>query len=632
MSTQLAAAALEPHHITTFLLSLAILLGLARLLGEIAARYRQPMVLGEILAGVILGPTILGALSPDLFTSLFPEHGLMMVRDVLGENMLSAPHPVNHPAMIGQEALFVLSATLLLFVVGMDVDLSTVWRQGKAALFVSTAGIVIPFGLGFTLANLLPNTLGIADNASMLAFTIFVGISLSITALPVIAKILMDLNLAKSDMGTLVISSAMLNDLVGWIGFAIVLALMGTGAAVAGEAAGQAVAVAAQGAVQGTSASGGGGGGVALTIVITLVFLVAMLTIGRWIAHRTLPWVQAHWTWPGGVLVFVFVIGLACAAFTEWLGIHSIFGAFIAGVAIGDSHHLRERTRETIHEFITNFFSPLFFASIGLRINFVDEFDLVTVLIVLVVATMGKVFGCYFGAKAAKMSNRESWAIGFGMAAQGAVGIILGGLALDAGLIQEKLMVAIVIMALGTSLLSGPAMQKILRQKQRRNLKDFLSDRQILINPNAYNATAMIREMAAAAAEITGLDSNMIAESTLDRERIMHTGLPNGLAVPHARLEDLSRPCVILARSSGGVDFDAPDGQLARVICLLLTPTDQPESQIELLDLFARTFSDDDTRTRVLNVQTPTELLAVLNLAVSREQTPLHHDDQTLGV
>ena len=624
MFTQLAAAALEPHHITTFLLSLAILLGLARLLGEIAARYRQPMVLGEILAGVILGPTIFGAISPDLFASLFPEHGAMLVQDIINGTPVGEPHTTFHPSMIGQEALFVLSATLLLFVVGLDVDLSTVWRQGKAALFVSAAGIIIPFTIGFTLANLLPDTLGIGGDATMAAFTIFVGISLSITALPVIAKILMDLNLSKSDMGTLVISSAMLNDLVGWIGFAIVLALMGTGGAAAGAAAGEAASQAA--------AAGSAGHGVALTIIITLIFLVGMLTVGRWIAHRTLPWVQAHWTWPGGVLVFVFVIGLACAAFTEWLGIHSIFGAFIAGVAIGDSHHLRERTRDTIHEFITNFFSPLFFASIGLRINFVDQFDLVTVVIVLVVATVGKVFGCYFGAKAAKMSQRESWAIGFGMAAQGAVGIILGGLALDAGLIEEKLMVAIVIMALGTSLLSGPAMQKILRRKQRRNLKDVLSDRQVLVNPKAVTANAMIREMAEAASPVCDVDADRITEATLDRERIMHTGLPNGLAVPHARLDELQRPCVILARSVGGVDFDAPDGQLARIICLLLTPTDQPESQIELLDLFARTFSEEDTRSRVLSVSTATELLAVLNLASSREESNgVPHDDQTLG-
>ena len=108
-----------------------------------------------------------------------------------------------------------------------------------------------------------------------------------------------------------------------------------------------------------------------------------------------------------------------------------------------------------------------------------------------------------------------------------------------------------------------------------------------------------------------------------------HTGLPNGLAVPHARLDKLQKPYVILARSAVGVDFDAPDGQLARVICLLLTPTSMPETQIELLDLFARTFSDDDTRQRVLHVETPTELLAVLNLASSHsEQIP--HDNETL--
>ena len=237
-------------------------------------------------------------------------------------------------------------------------------------------------------------------------------------------------------MGMLVISAAMLNDLVGWIGFAVVLALLPRDPAVAAE-----------------------GHGVVTTIALTLLFLGAMLTVGRWLAHRVLPYVQSRWSYPGGVLGLVLVIALVSAAFTEYLGIHSIFGAFVAGVAIGDSHHLRERTRDTIHQFVMNIFAPVFFASIGLRINFVASFEFSAVAIVLIVALLGKVIGCYFGAKLARLSSRESWGVGFGMAAQGAVGIILGQLARQANLITDELLVAIVIMALATSLIAGPAMQ-----------------------------------------------------------------------------------------------------------------------------------------------------------------------------
>jgi len=424
----LAAAAVDPAQITRLLISMSVLLGLARLMGEWSRQLGQPSVLGEILAGILLGQTVFGWLAPDAYGWLFPP---------VGEGS---------PIAIAEEGFILMSATLLLLVVGLEVDLSTVWRQGKAMALVSLFGIAIPMALGSSLGWFAPGLLGVDDVSAPLPLAIFIGIALSITALPVIAKILMDLNLAKSDMGMLVISSAMLNDLVGWIGFAVVLALLPHGG---GEHAGEA----------------SGGSSVFATIGLTLLFLGLMMTVGRLFCHKAMPYVQARWSYPGGVLGFVFVVALFCAAFTEYLGIHSIFGAFIAGVAIGDSHHLRERTRDTIHQFVTNIFAPIFFASIGLRINFVASFDPMAVGIVLVVALVGKTGGCYLGAKIAGLSPRESWGVGFGMAAQGAVGIILGQLAYQAGLITDELLVAIVIMALATSLLAGPAMHNVLRLK-----------------------------------------------------------------------------------------------------------------------------------------------------------------------
>jgi Kef-type K+ transport system membrane component KefB/mannitol/fructose-specific phosphotransferase system IIA component (Ntr-type) len=575
----LAAPVIAPSELTVLLLALAVLLGLARLLGETARRLGQPAVLGEIVAGIVLGPTIFGAVSPELFEWLF------------------LPGATAHPTRIALEGIVVLSATLLLMVVGMEVDLSTVWRQGRATLMVSAMGLALPFALGFSLGLWQPAVLsGVGPSGSPLAFALFVGIAMSITALPVIAKIMMDLNLAKSDMGALVISSAMLNDLVGWIGFAVVLALM----PVAGAAAADAPSV-------------------PVTITLTLLFLVAMLTAGRWLLNRALPYVQAHSSWPGGVLGFVFVVALVCAALTESLGVHSIFGAFIAGVAIGDSVHLTHRTRETINQFVTNFFAPIFFASIGLRVNFIDDFAWQTVVVVFIVALTAKVVGCYSGARFARMGKRESWAVGFGMASQGTVGLILGQLALTAGLITNELMVAIVILALGTSLLAGPAMQNILRAPTKRRLIDLLSDRHIIINLEATDAESAIGEMTKRAAQITGLDAELLNNAVLERERVMATGLPNGLAVPHARVSALNKPCVILGRSTNGIPFDAPDSQPARLVFLLLTPLQQPESQIELLNTVSQTFAHESVRSEVLAAKGSTELLAVLNRAANQQ-------------
>jgi Kef-type K+ transport system membrane component KefB len=591
-------SALNESAITKLLLAIAVLLGLARVLGELCRKFGQPAVLGEIVAGIILGPTLLGTLTPGVYAYLFPAEA-------------------GSAAWIAEEGFITLSAALLLFVVGLEVDLSAVVRQGRAMVLVSAMGIAIPFALGFGAATLFTETLGVGPRAeaNLLPFQIFCGLAMSITALPVIAKILIDLNLSKSDMGVLVISSAMCNDLIGWIGFAVVLALLPP-------------VLSADGA---TTASGGAALGVYGTIGATLAFLAFMLTLGRLFMHKALPYVQARWSWPGGVISFAFVIAMACAALTEFLGIHSIFGAFIAGVAIGDSHHLRERTRDTIHQFVMNIFAPVFFASIGLTIDFRTAFRIETVLLVCAIALVGKVSGCYLGAKLARLSPRESWAVGFGMAAQGAVGIILGQLAFQAKLISEELMVAIVIMALGTSILAGPAMQRILQVKSQRKLQDFLTDRHILLDPEASDIESLLHAMSERAVELTEIEEAAIFKEVWARESVMHTALPNGLAVPHARLEGLSKPTVIIARSTQGVDFDAPDGQLAKLIFLLLTPTDQPETQLELLALVAKTFGETDTRSRCIQAGSPTEFRAVLNLATSADHV-IEHDNETAGI
>ncbi len=562
----LAAGGLDPAAMTALLLSLAVLLGLARLLGEVATRFRQPAVLGEILAGILLGPTFFAAISPEAYAWLFPAEG---------------------PVRIGLDAFVVVSVCLLMVVAGLEVDLSSVWRQGKVAAFVSTTGVLIPFVLGAGLALLMPRALGMDPSAAPVPFALFVGIAMSITALPVIARILIDLNMLKSDLGMLIMSAAMVNDLGGWMGFALLLATI----------------------------HGQGGDGLIVTLVGTLLFVGLALTAGRWLAHRSLPYIQAHSSWPGGVLGFVLTIALLASAFTEWLGIHAIFGAFIAGVAIGDSRHLRERTRETIHQFITNIFAPLFFASIGLRVNFVASFDLPLVLIVLVIAVVGKVVGCYLGAVWAGLSRKESWAVGFGMSARGAMEIILAQLALDAGLVTERLFVAIVVMALVTSLIAGPMMQKLLQRPIQRSLAELLSEKQILLNLQATTVRQAIAELAARAGTLlANLDVERIDREVWQREQIMSTGIGRGLAVPHARLPEIKKSTIVVGRSERGIDFDATDGKPARLIFLLLTPQDDQTSQIEMLRLIAVTFDSAETHQRALEAQSATEFLAALRV------------------
>jgi Kef-type K+ transport system membrane component KefB len=636
----LAAGPLSYEQITVFLLAFGVLLGTARLFGEIARRFGQPTVLGEILAGIVLGATVLGnpailgndGANVQFYHWLFPTYELNQAGDPveyvpldeidqlaldkpedpqavpLADGGLDAAAQTDIDSPVKQKydggylsmTMFLnLAAVFLLLVAGLEVDLSVVWKQGKAALLVSLMGMVVPFAAGFGLAYLMPRVLGFdTETGQMLPFALFLGIAMSITALPVIAKILMDLNMFRSDMGMLIMSSAMVNDLLGWIGFAMVLALVAAG-----------VEAAASGGVADTGAATAG---LLATVGWTFLFVGGMLTLGRWVIHKILPFIQAHSSWPGGVLGFVLSVALVCAAATEAIGIHSIFGAFIAGVAIGDSKHLRAKTRETIEQFINNIFAPLFFAGIGLRVNFIEGFDLMAVSIVLVIAILGKVVGCYFGALWAGLSKRESAAIGMGMSARGAMEIILGQLALSAGLITEKLFVAIVVMAIATSLIAGPAMQAILRQKQKRRLEDVISEKGFAGRLNCTNRKDAIRELSVLAAEITELEPEQIARAVWRREMLQSTGLPGGIAVPHARISDLEKPVVVVGQSMAGIDFDAADGSPAEIICLLLTPAADGEAQLELLAAVAEAFHNRETHRHAVDAETYTEFKAAL--------------------
>jgi mannitol/fructose-specific phosphotransferase system IIA component (Ntr-type) len=414
----------------------------------------------------------------------------------------------------------------------------------------------------------------------------------------------------------------MLNDMAGWMGFAVVMALIAP--AVGGEPAVSMLAGLSQtvDALPGVIAAadpagttgGGGAAGVGRILLMTLGFLVVTMTIGRWAFHRALPLIQAHWSWPGGTLSVVLVLTLISAAVTEWIGVHAIFGAFIAGVAIGDSHHLRERTRSVIEQFIMNIFAPLFFASVGLGVNFVSAFNPIAVGVAMVIAFTGKTTGCFIGARLAGFAPRESAAIGFGMVAQGTMGVILGQLALEAQLINDEMFVAIVMVALATSIAAGPGMQKALRQKQARGLGDYLTEKRYVADMKALTSQQAIDELCTAAAESNGLDQARVFAAVWRREQIMHTGLGNGVAVPHARLDEIKEPVVVIGRSAGGIDFDASDGKPAHIICLLLTPGGDHTAQVELLRLVAESFGNPQSMQEALEAKSFTQFLVAIKL------------------
>lgn len=405
---------LSQHEVMNLLIQLSAMLIMGRLFAEAARKIKQPAVVGEILAGIILGPTILGMIQPDWFHGLFPTGSSSLVLDGFVQ----------------------VAVVMLLFIAGLEVDLHIVLQQGRQAIYTSTLGLIIPFAFGFMFPYFFPEFFDSTDTTRHLAYSLFMGTSMAITALPVIARILMDLNIFKSRMGMLVISSAMITDLVGWLVFSVVLGMIGKEQSMS----------------------------IWKTILLTVGFTAAMLTLGRGLINRGLPWVNRKLAWPGGLLSLALALCFLGAAFTEYIGIHAVFGAFIVGVALGDSEHLSERAKEIVHQFINNIFAPLFFVSIGLKVNFIDNFDLTLTLVIIAIAFAGKIIGSGWGTRLGGFTWRESLAAAFGMNARGAMEIILGLVALENGLINEKVFVSLVIMALVTSMSSGPLMKWMLKK------------------------------------------------------------------------------------------------------------------------------------------------------------------------
>ena len=348
-----------------FLVALAVLLGMARLLGELARAVGMPLVVGELLAGILLGPTVFGRILPGTHAWLFLQ-----------------PAP---QTMLG--AYTTLGVVLLLVVAGLEVDLGVVRRRGRSALFTSVLGMVVPLAGGLLLGYLLPESDMVNPDQRGL-FAAFIGVALSISALPVIAKTLLDLGLFKTDLGLLVMAAAMINDIVGWLAFSMLV----------GPMQGGTLALGAMGA----------------TTAVALVFVVGVVTVGRRAIDRLLGHFadESH---GGRVLSLVILFALIGASVTQALGIHAVLGGFVVGVAIGDSPRLKERTRAVVHEFVTNVFAPVFFASLGLRVDFVQHFDLRICVLVFVVASVAKVFGGSLGARAGGLRWRESFAVGFGL-------------------------------------------------------------------------------------------------------------------------------------------------------------------------------------------------------------------------
>ena len=403
------------HDFALFLFQLFILLSVALTAGSFLRRLGQAAVVGEIVAGVLLGPSILGAFAPELAAFLFPS---------------SQTHMLGTIAWLG--------GIFLLLVAGTEVELATLRHERRVVLSTSLMGITIPFALGLIFALYLPDRY-LVDSEQRWLFALFMAVAMSISAIPLVAKMLMDMNLLKTPLGHVIIGAAVVNDLIGWIFFAIILNTMGAGTSTGGSIVG--------------------------VVTMTLTFALVCLTAGKILMVRLFSFFHVLRLPSEGILGLAVLTAFFCAALAQWIGIHAIFGAFLAGVMIGETGEIVNHTRDTLRNLVLYLFAPIFFASMGMRADFIAHFDQFLVSGVLAVACVGKLVGGTLGAALGGVQRSQALAIGFGLMPQGAMGIILGFLALEYSLINEKVFVALVITAIVTSMASGPLIQWAMREK-----------------------------------------------------------------------------------------------------------------------------------------------------------------------
>jgi mannitol/fructose-specific phosphotransferase system IIA component (Ntr-type) len=310
------------------------------------------------------------------------------------------------------------------------------------------------------------------------------------------------------------------------------------------------------------------------------------------------------------------------ASFTQWAGIHAVFGGFVVGVVVGDARHLKERTRVIVHDFVTNIFAPVFFASLGLRADFVASFDPRLCVLVFVIASGAKIIGCTLGARAGGLDWRPAAAVGMGLNARGAMEIILALLALEAGLLKIQVFVALVTMALLTSLISGPTMRWMLRGVDDELLSALLARGAWVKSLKASTPAEAIEELVGALARpLADLESGA-TRAVLDREALASTGLGDDVAVPHAVVPGLQRPLLALGLAPGGIDFNAPDGRPSKIVFLLLMPPRAHDQEVRILAQIARVVIQPSSRSRVLSAESLNEVLACVTASQSAELRP----------
>lgn len=399
---------------TLFLAEIITLVLLGRMLGELMQRIGQPSVMGQLLAGLLLGPSFLGAFWPSAQHALFP-----------------ASH--EQKSMI--DGISQIGILLLLLLTGMETDLKLVRRIGRAAISVSMTGIVVPFICGFFLGQYLPEAL-LPDPARRLIGSLFLGTALSISSVKIVAMVVREMNFMRRNVGQIIVASAIVDDTIGWIIIAIIFGL------------------AQHGTIDGLS--------LAKSIIGTLLFLAVSLTLGRRFVFWLIRWTNDNLVSDAPVIFVIMVLMGGMALITQWIGVHTVLGAFVAGILVGESPILTKHIDEQLRGLIMGLFMPVFFGLAGISADLTilkDPTLLALTVGLILIASVGKFAGAVTGGIAGRLSLRESLALGCGMNARGSTEVIIATIGLSMGVLSQNLYTMIVTMAVVTTMAMPPMLR-----------------------------------------------------------------------------------------------------------------------------------------------------------------------------
>lgn len=394
------------NHLLYVLIALSVVVGTARAFGSLFSLIHQPAVIGEVIGGILLGPSFLGKFAPQVSAVILPATAFPFL------------------GVIAQ-----LGVILYMFVVGLELDLSVLRKSGHATLAISHASIVAPFLCGALLALQIYNRVSLPE-VPFTSFALFLGVSLSVTAFPVLARILTDRNVNRSKMGTIALTCAAVDDVTAWCLLALVVSL-----------------------------SQAKLGSAFMTLGLTVIYIAAMLSIGGYLMKRFVPWLEKFDRLTDGGMAIFFVGLLLSSLATEVIGIHAIFGAFLLGAITPHDSRVAKELTDRIQDLVRIMFLPAFFAFTGMRteigsLNTLEDWKLCGMIILI--ASVGKFGGTLIAARLTGLDWRNAAALGILMNTRGLVELIVLNLGLDLKIISPQLFTMLVLMALVTTFITSP--------------------------------------------------------------------------------------------------------------------------------------------------------------------------------